>query len=123
MSDGTVRVWIDGVAFESPYTDIESRQKAITKSIFNNASIGSQISIDIIPNIQRKEHYVTEEYKKGGYSWEMLEKSRWVYNNRKKGIKNFRRPGSRTKKGVCFKCIGIAVYSLPDRDTVYSLAI
>jgi len=123
MPSGIVRVWIDGVAFESPYTGIESRQKAITKSILKNATIGSQISIDIIPNLHRKEYYVTEESKKGGYSWALWAKNFEAYRNRKNHQENRSRKSKvyprpkRRKEGLCFKCIGIAVYIFSDRST------
>lgn len=117
MPAGVVRVWVDDVAYESPYTDKASREKAITKIIVNNASIGSQINIDIIPSLHRQEHYVTEEAKRGSYSWEIWKKNCQTHQNRTRGRKTFYRPGSKTKKGVCFKCIGIAVYIFSDSST------
>jgi hypothetical protein len=123
MPSGTVRVWIDGVAFESEYSNIASRQREITKIIINNATLKSQIQIDIIPNIQLKEHYVSEETKKGGYSRQLWEKNIDQYTHRIHAWKAHKKPGSRTKKGVCFKCLGIAAYRFTDNSAVHSLAI
>jgi hypothetical protein len=123
MPAGKIRVWIDGVSFESEYVDQASRQKEITRTILANAILKSHIEIDIIPNTELKEHNVSEETKKGGYSWQLWNKNVDMHTHKKNAWKTHKRPGSKTKKGICFKCIGLSVYSLSDSNSIYSLAI
>lgn len=122
MPSGVLRVWVDGIAYETTYTSAAHREKEITRILIDNSTLKTRdIIIDIIPRIT--ERYVLQEAKRGGYDWSLQEKARNRERMRQRYKKTLRSHGSNKKKGLCHRCIGIAVYRISDCSNNYSFSI